>query len=53
MSGTGIGLASARQLVEQHGGSLTARSVEGEGSVFTVCLPLATNTAACEPTGDA
>jgi signal transduction histidine kinase len=41
IGGTGIGLASARQLVEQHGGALTAESVEGAGSTFTVRLPLA------------
>ena len=41
IGGTGIGLASARQLVEQHGGALTAESVEGLGSTFTVRLPLA------------
>lgn len=40
-SGTGIGLASAQQIVEQHGGTLTAESAEGVGSVFTVRLPLA------------
>jgi signal transduction histidine kinase len=38
--GTGIGLAGARQIVEQHGGTLTAESREGEGSTFTVRLPL-------------
>lgn len=40
-AGTGLGLTSARQIVEQHGGTLSVESVEGEGSVFTVCLPLA------------
>jgi signal transduction histidine kinase len=38
-SGTGIGLAVARQIVEQHGGSLTAQSEEGEGSTFTLHFP--------------
>ena len=40
IGGTGIGLASARQLVEQHGGTIAADSVEGAGSTFTVRLPL-------------
>ncbi|MEO8973533.1 MAG: ATP-binding protein, partial [Ktedonobacteraceae bacterium] len=39
-SGTGIGLSSAHQIIEQHGGTLTVESVEGDGSVFTVRLPL-------------
>jgi signal transduction histidine kinase/ligand-binding sensor domain-containing protein/CheY-like chemotaxis protein len=36
--GAGIGLALARQLVEMHGGTLTAQSSEGEGACFTVTL---------------
>jgi CheY-like chemotaxis protein/two-component sensor histidine kinase len=42
MGGMGIGLALARQIVELHGGRITARSDgEGNGSEFTVELPLA------------
>lgn len=40
MTGSGIGLASARQIVQEHGGVISAVSAEGEGSVFTVRLPL-------------
>jgi PAS domain S-box-containing protein len=48
--GTGIGLSGARQIVEQHGGTLTATSQEGHGSVFLVRLPLATgHTSAAGP----
>jgi signal transduction histidine kinase len=38
--GIGLGLASARQIVEEHGGTLTVVSAEGIGSTFTVRLPL-------------
>ncbi len=37
--GAGLGLALAKWIVEHHGGSISARSRLGEGSVFTVSLP--------------
>jgi PAS domain S-box-containing protein len=37
--GTGLGLFGARQLAEQHGGRIEVRSVEGQGSTFSVWLP--------------
>jgi signal transduction histidine kinase len=40
IAGTGIGLAGARQLVEQHGGSMAVESTPGAGSTFVVRLPL-------------
>lgn len=39
-SGTGIGLAGVKLIVEQHGGRVTVESREGIGSTFTICLPL-------------
>tara|TARA_R110002049_G_scaffold29972_2_gene101980 strand:- start:67514 stop:69589 length:2076 start_codon:yes stop_codon:yes gene_type:complete len=38
--GTGLGLAISRDIALAHGGSLTATSVEGEGSTFLLTLPL-------------
>src|SRR6185436_16961496 len=38
--GTGLGLALAHDMVEQHGGTLSADSREGHGATFTVRLPL-------------
>jgi signal transduction histidine kinase len=40
ISGTGIGLASVRQVIEQHGGVVEAHSREGYGSTFIVRLPM-------------
>ena len=39
--GTGLGLPIARTLAERMGGTLHARSEEGQGSVFTLEIPLA------------
>jgi PAS domain S-box-containing protein len=41
IAGSGIGLTGAKQIVAQHGGAIAVQSAEGEGSTFTLRLPLA------------
>ena len=38
--GTGIGLALTKKLIELHGGNIEVESALGQGSVFTVYLPV-------------
>lgn len=38
-SGSGIGLYLVKAFAELHGGTVSAKSTEGKGTVFTVCLP--------------
>lgn len=38
--GTGLGLAMVRRIVEAHNGNITVKSAKGEGSEFTITLPI-------------
>ena len=40
VAGTGIGLYICKAIVSSHGGSITASSVENEGSTFSFTLPI-------------
>ena len=40
MEGTGLGLAIVKQIVEAHGGTVSAESVHGAGATFSFTLPL-------------
>jgi signal transduction histidine kinase len=41
-SGMGIGLYVVKEIVELHGGAVEVISQEGQGSTFTITLPLMT-----------
>ena len=49
--GSGLGLSVAHGIVKEHGGTITARSRAGEGSVFEVLIP-ATDATAMEVTSE-
>jgi len=38
--GTGLGLAVSRKIAKEHGGDITVQSTVGEGTTFTIHLPL-------------
>ncbi|HEX4053585.1 MAG TPA: ATP-binding protein [Tepidisphaeraceae bacterium] len=42
--GTGLGLAVAKKIVDEHDGSISVRSKQGEGTTFTIRLPVYSET---------
>ena len=47
--GTGLGLSIVARIIEEHGGTIEARSEVGKGTSFAILLPLATAPAASGP----
>ena len=52
-TGNGLGLATVRDIVREHGGALNVRSKPGDGSRFEIWLPRASSSAASATQGSA
>jgi PAS domain S-box-containing protein len=50
--GTGLGLALAHKIIEDHGGRISFRSTPGRGTTFRITLPLLGADPRAEPRGD-
>lgn len=53
IAGTGIGLNLVQTLLDMHDGALAVTSTKGEGSTFTICLPISGPVIANAPIVDA
>jgi signal transduction histidine kinase/FixJ family two-component response regulator len=49
ISGMGIGLFVVKEIMTLHGGTVAVTSQEGQGSTFTICLPLAAAALEAQP----
>jgi signal transduction histidine kinase len=38
--GTGLGLAIVKKVVTAHGGTIDVQTLSGEGTIFTVAIPM-------------
>ncbi len=50
--GTGLGLATAKKIIEAHGGAVTVHSEPGKGTSFTIDLPLIADDSTAGVTSD-
>ena len=48
--GTGLGLPITRHLIARHGGTIAVQSALGQGSTFTITLPIIPESAPAEVT---
>jgi len=53
MGGTGLGLASCRQIIEAHRGRIRVESTVGKGTQFTIKLPVSSRQTPCTVTAPA
>jgi signal transduction histidine kinase len=50
--GTGLGLSICQQIITRYGGTISVASTPGQGTTFTIQLPIANPVPAASPTAD-